>query len=200
MGVVTKTATDGRVLRGARNREAIVDALLSLYRAGELAPTTQQVAAAANVAPRSVYHHFADMEDLIGEVSQRQLREHGHLMETPSVDGPLAARASALVARRGELFEAVAPVRRAALLQAHRSPTVRRNLTALARRLRRQVETFFAPELDGRTATARAQLVEAVDLLTSWEAWDRLRSQQRLDVRRARDVLAAAITTLLEEP
>jgi TetR/AcrR family transcriptional regulator of autoinduction and epiphytic fitness len=200
MGVVTGTVTDGRVLRGARNREAIVDALLSLYRAGELAPTTQQVAEAANVAPRSVYHHFADMEDLIGEVSNRQLREHGHLMETPAVDGALEARVSALVARRGELFEAVAPVRRAALLQAHRSPTVRRNLAALARRLRRQVELLFAPELERRAPTARAELVETLDLLTSWEAWDRLRSQQQLDAGRAREALAAAITTLLEGP
>ncbi|MGQ0805351.1 MAG: TetR/AcrR family transcriptional regulator [Actinomycetota bacterium] len=187
-------ATDGRVLRGARNREAIVDALLALYRAGVLRPTAQQVAERAGVAPRSVYHHFADMEGLVAEVSARQGREFGHLMEAPDVDGPLERRVDALVARRAELFEAVAPVRRAALLEAHRSPTVRRNLGALSRRLRAQLETLFAPELRGRT---RAQMLDALDLLTSWEAWDRLRTQQGLDVTGARRVLATTVTTLL---
>jgi TetR/AcrR family transcriptional regulator of autoinduction and epiphytic fitness len=194
------TATDGRVLRGARNREAIVDALLALYRAGELQPTTQQVAEAADVAPRSVYHHFADMEDLIGEVARRQLHEYGHLMDAPTVTGTLGDRATALVARRGELFDAVAPVRRAAVLQLHRSRALRDNLGALARRLRKQVEQLFAAELGARSPTARAELVDVLDVLTSWEAWERLRSQQRLDARRARAVLVAAITTLLADP
>lgn len=193
------TATDGRVRRGTQNREAIVDALLGLYRAGNLQPTAQQVAEAAHVAPRSVYHHFADMEGLVAEVSSHQLREHGHLMEAPAGDGALATRVAALVDRRAELFEAVAPVRRAALLQAHRSATVRRNLAGLARRLRKQVETSFRPELETRSPAARAELVDVLDVLTSWEVWDRLRSQQRVDTRRARGVLTAAIMTLLED-
>jgi len=191
---VAGVATDGRVLRGARNREAIVDALLALYRSGVLRPTAQQVAERAGVAARSVYHHFADMEGLVAEVSARQGQEYGHLMEAPDIDGPLDDRTSALVARRAELFEAVAPVRRAALLEAHRSPTVRRNLGALSRRLRAQLETLFAPELRGRT---RTQVLDALDLLTSWDAWDRLRSQQGLDADRARRVLVTTITTLL---
>ncbi|MGH8986427.1 MAG: TetR/AcrR family transcriptional regulator [Acidimicrobiia bacterium] len=192
-------AVDGRVLRGARNREAIVDALLTLYAAGELRPTAQRVAEVAGVAARSVYHHFADMEGLIAEVSQHQLRDHGHLMEAPEVDGPLDTRVRALVTRRGELFDAVAPVRRAALLQAYRSPTVRRNLASLARRLRQQLETLFAPELDALLQSVRGELVDALDLLTSWEAWERLRVQQRLDAGRARNVLTDMITNLLEE-
>jgi len=196
---MTDVATDGRVRRGARNREAIVDALLTLYRDGDLRPTAQQVAATAGVAPRSVYHHFADMEGLIAEVSQRQLRDHGHLMEAPSADGALDVRIRALTGRRAELFEAVSPVRRAALLQAYRSPTVRRNLASLARRLRGQLEALFAPELGARSPRARASLLDALDLLTSWDAWDRLRTQQRLDGECARRVLTDTIASLLEE-
>jgi hypothetical protein len=40
-------------------------------------------------------------------------------------------------------------------------------------------------------------MLDALDLLTSWEAWDRLRSQQGLGVARAQRVLATTITTLL---
>ncbi|MGH9049509.1 MAG: TetR/AcrR family transcriptional regulator [Acidimicrobiia bacterium] len=196
---MTDVAIDGRVQRGTRNREAIVDALLTLYRGGELRPTAQQVAEAAGVAPRSVYHHFADMEGLIAEVAQRQLHDHGHLMDAPPVEGALAVRIAAVAAARCELFETVAPVRRAALLQVDRSPTVRRNLATLGRRLRRKLEALFASELDSRTPRARALLLDQLDLLTSWEAWDRLRSQQRLDAEHARAVLVDALATLLEE-
>jgi TetR/AcrR family transcriptional regulator of autoinduction and epiphytic fitness len=199
MGAVTDVATDGRVRRGVRNREAIVDALVALYHGGELAPTAQQVADAAGVAPRSVYHHFADMEGLVAEVAQRQLRDHGHLMDAPPAEGALRVRIATLVERRGQLFEAVAPVRRAALLLAHRSPTIRRHLTMLGRRLRRQLQELFAPEIGARSPRTRALLVDELDLLTSWDAWDRLRAGQRLDVAGARAVLTDAITTLLEE-
>jgi len=191
-------AADGRVRRGQRNRDAIVDALLALYRAGTLTPTTQQVAERAGVAPRSVYHHFADMEDLVGEVAARQLRAHGHLMDAPTVEGSLATRVAALVARRSELFDAVAPVRRAALLFAHRSPAIRRNLARLAAQLRTQAEALLASELRTRPRAARRSLVDAIDLLASWEAWERLRTVQGLDSTRARGVLTTTLTTLLE--
>jgi TetR/AcrR family transcriptional regulator, regulator of autoinduction and epiphytic fitness len=198
-GGVTDVATDGRVRRGARNREAIVEALVALYHGGELAPTAQQVADAAGVAPRSVYHHFADMEGLVTEVAQRQLREYGHLMDPPPVEGALHVRIAVLVDRRGQLFESVAPVRRAALLLAHRSPTIRRHLTMLGRRLRRQLEVLFAPEIRARRPRARAVLLDELDLLTSWDAWDRLRAGQRLDVAHTRAVLTDTIATLLED-
>ncbi len=191
-------AADGRVLRGQRNREAIVDALLGLYRAGILSPTTQQIAERAGVAPRSVYHHFADMEDLVGEVSARQLRALRPFIDAPAPSGSLEARVEALVAQRSELFETVAPVRRAALLYAHQSPTIRRNLARLARQLRTQVETLFAIELRRLSSAARTSLLEGIDVITSWEAWERLRTQQRLDPTRARRVLTTALTTLLQ--
>lgn len=199
VGVAQTTMLDGRVLRGTRNREAIIDALVDLYRAGVLRPTAQQVAEQARVAPRSVYHHFADMEALITEVSARQVRDYGRLMHPPPVGGDLDHRVETVVRQRSELFEAVSPVRRAALLEAHRSPTVRRNLSTLAARLRAQLEVVCAPELARRTPAARADLLDAIDLLTSWEAWERLRTQQRLGVRRARRALTAALLTLLTD-
>lgn len=190
---------DGRVLRGRRNRDAIVDALLELYRAGVLTPTTQQIAERAGVAPRSVYHHFSDMEDLNAEVAARQLRELRPLIAAPPADGPLATRVEALVHQRGELFETVTPVRRAALLHIHESPVIRRNLARLARELRKQLETLFAAELRQRRPKARASLLEALDVLTSWECWERLRTGQQLVPADARRVVATTALRLLAD-
>jgi hypothetical protein len=53
------------------------------------------------------------------------------------------------------------------------------------------------PEVEELTPARR----EAVDLITSFEAWDRLRIDQALDPDRAREVVVEAILALLvEEP
>jgi len=178
---VVVTLVDGRVERGARNREAIIDALLACYEDGDLRPSVPEVAARAGVAARSVHNHFADVEALRAEVAQRQWERHAHLL------GPVAD-ASELVAQRAVFFEAVTPVRRAALLSVHRSPTIARNLARLDRVLRRQLEGTF-PGLDADT-------LDALDMSTSWDAWNRLRTAQGCTVARAKRVLVDAIETM----
>jgi TetR/AcrR family transcriptional regulator of autoinduction and epiphytic fitness len=202
MAFVATDLTDGRVRRGAENRTALVEALVSLYEEGELEPTAAQIAQRAGVAVRSVYGHFGDVETLAAEVSERQWHVHRRLMDAEPVSGTLIERIDELVARRSALFEAVAPVRRAGLLHAHRSETIAANLRRLAQRLRAQVATTFAPELDtvGRQrSTSRAnELFDAADLLLAWESWERLRTQQGCAPPRARRVLSTALIRLFD--
>ena len=190
--------TDGRVRRGAENRSALVEALVSLYEEGELTPTAAQIAQRAGVAVRSVYGHFGDVETLAAEVSQRQWEVHGRLMGTAPVAGTLTERVAELVKRRSELFEAIAPVRRAGMLHAHQSDTIATNLRVLARRFRTQVAQTFAPELDNVGRARAAELLDAADLLLAWESWERLRVQQGCSPARARRVLESALVRLLD--
>jgi TetR/AcrR family transcriptional regulator, regulator of autoinduction and epiphytic fitness len=185
---------DGRVQRGARNREAIVDALLSLYDDGNLRPSAAEVAERAGVSARSVHNHFTDMEALRAEVADRQWARVEHLLPTPPADLDTSERIELLVERRAAFFEAIAPVRRAALLSVHESPTIARRLGHAGKLLRRQVEALFAVELPSLPATT----LDAIDLCTSWDAWDRLRTQQRLSVAAARRVLVSMLHALLE--
>jgi TetR/AcrR family transcriptional regulator of autoinduction and epiphytic fitness len=198
MAFVATDITDGRVRRGAENRTALVEALVSLYEEGELEPTAAQIAQRAGVAVRSVYGHFGDVETLAAEVSERQWNVHRRLMDAEPIAGTMSERVDELVSRRAALFEAVAPVRRAALLHAHRSATIAANLHRLAQRLRAQVAKTFAPELDivGRARTN--QLLDAADLLLAWESWERLRTQQGCTPARARQVLSTALIRLLD--
>jgi len=177
------TLIDGRVTRGARNREAIVDALLACYEAGTLRPGLPEVAARAGVSVRSVHNHFADVEALRAEVAQRQWERHASLI------GP-ARTIAELVDQRAAFYEAVTPVRRAALLSVHDSPTIVRNLARLDRLLRRQLEATFP----GRTGAE----LDALELVTSWDAWNRLRTAQGCSVTRAARVVADLIRTLTE--
>jgi TetR/AcrR family transcriptional regulator, regulator of autoinduction and epiphytic fitness len=184
------TVVDGRTQRGARNREAIIDALIACYDNGELRPSVQQVADRAGVSARSVHNHFADVEALCAEVSQRQWERFSHLAVIIDVTSPVSERVEQLVAQRAEIFEGLTPVRRAALLMAPDSPTIVANLARLDRTLRHQIERGFP----GITP----DVLDAVDALASWDAWNRLRAAQGVAMPRARRILANAICTLLE--
>jgi AcrR family transcriptional regulator len=177
------TAIDGRVRRGTRNREAIVDALLACYEAGDLRPSVPEVAARAGVSARSVHNHFVDVEALRAEVAQRQWERYAPLVgEVSAIDE--------LLANRVTFFEAVTPVRRAALLSVHDSPTIARNLARLDRLLRRQLEVVFRD--------ADADVLDALELATSWDAWNRLRTAQGCSVARARRLIERTIRSLTE--
>jgi AcrR family transcriptional regulator len=201
MATVLDARTDGRVRRRARNRDAIIDAILGCYRAGTLRPTAVEVAERAGVSLRSVHNHFADMESLRSEVADLQWARLAPIAERVPTDGPLTSRIDALVEARAALFEAAAPVRRAAVLARHESPTIARHLGRAERRLRGQLEIVFATELaQVRDPDARAEVLDALDLLTSWEAWERVRALQRLSPATARRALVRAITALLGAP
>src|SRR3954454_3478414 len=111
MAGMADVIADGRVLRGERNREAIVDALLSLYGEGVLRPSTNEVAERAGVSVRSVHNHFADMESLRAEVAQRQWERIAPPLEPVPADLSLERRIAEVVDRRSALFEAITPVR-----------------------------------------------------------------------------------------
>src|ERR1700758_715770 len=57
---------DQRRARGLRNREALIHAAIELFTAhGYEATTVEQISAAAGVAPRTFFHHFATKDDIL---------------------------------------------------------------------------------------------------------------------------------------
>jgi TetR/AcrR family transcriptional regulator of autoinduction and epiphytic fitness len=184
------TVVDGRIRRGARNREAIIDALIACYNEGTLLPSVQQVAERAGVSARSVHNHFVDVEALRGAVAQRQWDRFSRLAVPIDMSRPIGERVDQLVEQRAAIFEGVTPVRRAALLWLASSPTIAASLARVDRTLRRQIDRAFpgvAPDV-----------ADAIDALASWDTWNRLRAAQSLSISRARRVLTSAIRTLLD--
>lgn len=188
---------DALAFRDDRAREAIVDAMLGLYHRGVPDPTALEIADQAGVSLRSVYYHFSDLESLAIEAVGRQRAQIEPLLLTPITTGTLDDRITETVERRCELYEVVTPVRRAALLIRHRSPTIDENLTLLARVLREQLAATFAPELAATDERYRCALLDALDLATSWEAWERLRTSQALTRDRARSVMYLTLRSLV---
>lgn len=183
---------DGRTMRGERNRGAIVDALFSLVGEGRLEPTAREIADRAGVGLRSVFRHFADRESLFAAMGERLFGEAAPIMLEPELRGGPEARARDLVERRCRFFEHVAPYKRSANLRRAESRFLQSRHEALVRHLRDDLLRRL-PEL----RRAPTWLVDALDVATSFESWDRMRGDQALSGRRARVAMEATVLGLL---
>lgn len=190
------TKVDGRVARGERTRQAVVEALLALYEENNLTPTIDDIASRVGMTARTIYHHFDDHEAIA-----EALREHQRPLMTshmaPLRTGTLDERIDAIVDHRMQLFAVIAPVRRAALANMHRSARIRKGQAGIARRLRQQIATTFEAELEALDENAAAQTVEALDLHLSFETWDRLRRTQRLSEARTKRLITGLLRDAL---
>src|ERR1700680_3195148 len=128
MVFMTATVVDGRIRRGARNREAILDALIACYNDGILLPSVQQVAERAGLSARSVHNHFVDVEALRVEAERRQWDRFARLAVPIDMAARAGQRVRQLVDQRAAIFEGVTPVRRAALLWLPSSPPLAASL------------------------------------------------------------------------
>ena len=198
MGNTSKTGTapelDGRLRRSERSREAIVQALISLVGEGVLQPTAEQVAEQAGVGIRTVFRHFSDMETLNAALNAHIEEELLPILLADAPEGSLEGRARALIDQRATLFEKMGPYRRAGNLVRWRSPFLQKQHITLVRQLRSDLRRWL-PELRG----APDDLVEALDLAASFEAWDRLRTEQRLSRMRAVEVMRRVVVALVRE-
>ena len=165
---------DGRVARGARTREALAEALISLIEEGDPQPTARRIAERAGVSLRLVFHHFEDVESVLkAAVTVQEQRHWAQLVEVPATL-PLAERLAAVVRQRVAVYRAVAPVRRSARLLAHTSPTIAAEVARGRAALRRQLEVTFASELRRLDPGAARTALDALDVALSWETWEQI--------------------------
>ncbi len=191
---------DGRHARRARNRDAVVDAMLELFREGNLRPSADEIAERAGLSPRSLFRYFDDIDDLTGAAVARQQERLRPFVElTVDRSAPLAARAAAVAEQRARLFDAIGHVGRVARLREPFHPLVAEHLTGLRRRLRQQLADAFAPELAAMGAGPAALVLAAADVVCSFEGYQLLRSDQRLGRARAVAVLTEALTRLFTQ-
>lgn len=182
--------------RGDRTRRRIAETVIALIEEGDFAPTAKSVADRAGVSMRLIFHHFHDMEALYGNVLTLQMARHWRAVPRIEPDLPRSERVERTVHHRSVLFEAIAPVRRAAAVRASVSPLIEEGLGRSDAVLRAWIELTFRPELD-TAGEERRELLDAIDAATSWEAWERLRSSQGLPAPAAARVMVLTLGGLL---
>jgi TetR/AcrR family transcriptional regulator, regulator of autoinduction and epiphytic fitness len=188
---------DGRLARSARTRHAVVDALLDLLGEGDLRPTAARIAERAGVSLRLVFHHFDDVETIYNELADRQAERVKPLTLPISVTLPFARRVEEFCAQRGRLLETLSPVRRAAVLMEPFRPALAKRLKHARDLMRAAAIAAFASELAKLAAGEKRATIAALDVATSWVAWEQIRRHQGLSETEARGVMATTIRALL---
>jgi AcrR family transcriptional regulator len=177
---------DGRRQRAERSQQAVVEALLDLYRAGNLHPSAQEIAARSGVSTRTVFRLFDDMEALAALAMQRQWARVGHLFASPEGSGDREQRIAALVVQRLTLFAETAPLARVGQLRAPFSLAVRHGVEWRDRTLRDQLRRQFAAEIEASSPRDRETLIDALDTATSVETLLLLATRGRSPAEMAR--------------
>ena len=186
-------ATDGRLNRSILTRKKIVDALTALVYEGVLAPTAEQVAQRADVGLRTVFRHFDDMDALYREISLDVDAQITPLLQM-RLDAPTwQARVLQSIDLRGEIYDRLAPVYLAAQVHRHASAYLARNMMESAGLQRDLLRRLLPPAV-----AQDAPLLDALDLLLSFEAWVRLRREQGLTSDQARAVMRLGVQALLD--
>jgi len=190
--------TDGRRLRRAANREAVVDALLDLYAEGDLRPSTDAIAERAGISPRSLFRYFDDTDDLADEAVTRQLARALPLVSL-DVDGsaPFEDRVRALVDQRFRLFDGVGQAARVTRLRAPFQPRLARTLAESRQFLRGQLRSLFAGELASMDDDRAEAALAAADVLATFEAHQLLTTDQGFSVTDAKSVIGRSLSVLL---
>lgn len=184
---------DGRRQRSQDSRARIVRAMLELAHAGIVQPGAEQVAARAEVGLRTVFRHFKDMDSLYREMTQVIEGELRKVYELPFTQDDWRERLVEMLERRSAIYERIAPFKRASDVHRHGSPFLEADNARMVSIMRAILRRELPPDIAKDPVK-----FEMLDLLLSFETWHRLRGDQGLTLRRAREALKTALLKLAE--
>ncbi len=183
---------DGRRLRSEMSRLRIVEAMIALVSEGLTMPPAEAVAARAGVGLRTVFRLFEDMDGLYRGMQAVMTERLGGLLEGPIEASDWHEAINILIDRRAEAFEMMLPLQMAADSVRTRSAALRDGRLRLVRGQRDTLLAALPAAIQGD-----AELVEALNLALSFEAWRRLRTDQGADIARARAIMRRIATALV---
>ena len=189
----TAQEADGRKHRSQKSQMLIVNAMLELVAKGNLEPSADQIAEIAKVGRRSVFRHFSDMDTLYREMNNSITATMGSIVQQPFLAADWRGQLLELVDRRAMGFEKMKPFLLAGQVQRHRSAFLKTAHAQFVGILRNILMAILPKD-----AARDAVLVEALDMLLSFESWNRLREDQGLSIAKSKRVLKEAIESLLE--
>jgi AcrR family transcriptional regulator len=171
---------DGRIVRGLRTRQALIQATLDLIQAGDVEPTSAAIATIAGVSSRALFQHFTSLADLYAAAFDlavsRAFERNG------PIDGaaPLSNRIDLLVSDRSQLFEEWLPVWHFAERVRSVAPAVGLGVAQLRKLLRERLAVWFATELSNLDPGSRNLVLDSLDVSFGLDSWMNMREQLRL--------------------
>lgn len=183
MDAAETSPPDGRRRRSQNSRNAIVAAMLDLVAEGRITPSAEDVASRAGVGLRTVFRHFTDMESLYAAMTGR-LAEHYEMWLIPFDSTEWQGQLVEAIERRTATYERLLPFKRAGDAHRHMSPAIQAEHARMLGVMRQRLRSFLPPAI-----TDDDVRFETIDLMLSFEAWQRLRDEQALPVELARRIV-----------
>jgi AcrR family transcriptional regulator len=190
MDAAETSPPDGRRRRSQNSRNAIVAAMLDLVAEGRITPSAEDVASRAGVGLRTVFRHFTDMESLYAAMTGR-LAEHYEMWLIPFDSTEWQGQLVEAIERRTATYERLLPFKRAGDAHRHMSPAIQAEHARMLGVMRQRLRSFLPPAI-----TDEDVRFETIDLMLSFEAWQRLRDEQALPVELARRIVMREVLRL----
>ena len=188
---------DGRRERSAQTRQQIIEAYLELLRASPRIPTAVEIAVKARCSPRSVYERFNDLLSLSFAAADHVLEQANAESQPRDIDGDRQTRLRSQVQIRARVCERWLPVWRALIRHQYESEHLPARLSRVYDMIAERLWLMYRPELETLPEPERSHLLIALEALTDFEAWGRMRERHGLSVEAACEVWALAIDRIL---
>ena len=191
---------DGRLRRSERTRQALIKAYLDLLREKQQPPTAPEIARRAGCSIRSVFQHFSGLLTLSLAAADYAFEQALAQAAVPNLDANLHVRLKSQVETRAAICERWLPLWRALLRYQSESEELAIRIKRIRAAMVARLELVYGPELSTLPGAERTQRLIALDILTDFESWGRLREGHGLSIEAARDIWINAIVRMLPGP
>ena len=185
---------DGRRLRSERSRQQIVAAMFEVVSAGDMDPSAATVAEAAGVSLRTVFRHFEEMDSLYREMTAELEAEIMPIVMTPFKASDWHGRLLELVKRRAGIYERLLPFKVASSARRFQSEFLMDDYRRFL-----NIERAGLKGILPETIQSDAMLFAALEMVTGFQAWQRMRQDQNLRPEEAEEVMRMTALRLVEE-
>ncbi|CAN5397015.1 hypothetical protein BH10PSE6_BH10PSE6_13490 [soil metagenome] len=188
---------DGRRLRSERTRRLIVEAYMALVRESSQMPTAVQIAERAGYSVRSIFERFPDLNALRVAVTDYAIAEARANAALRDLDAPRMTRIESQVGQRAQSCERWLPLWRVLSADTSQSSDLQQRIGMIRQLILMRMEMMFKPELSTAPDADRKKTMLALEALTDFESWARMRELYGLSVEDASMVWIRAIDRLL---
>lgn len=148
-------------------------------------PTAARIARRAGCSVRSVFERFPDLSKLRIAAADYGLAQAAALAPIRNVDADRETRIRSQVETRAGTCERGVALWRVLVNGAGEDPELREKARLGRERTLERIELMYRPELDSLAQPQRLQLVIALESLTDYESWWRLRNVHGLSYEQA---------------
>jgi AcrR family transcriptional regulator len=188
---------DGRRQRSERTRQTIVEAYLALLRENPHVPTAAQIAERAGYSVRSIFERFPDLLALRIAATDHAFAVGNAEAVPRNSDADRATRLRSQVETRARTCEQWLPLWRALNANQGESVELKTRIRLAREMIMKRLEFMYQPELGTLSEIDRKRTVIALEALTDFESWGRMRDLYGLTFEQACALWARAIDHLL---